>query len=770
MPSFRRANANKVAKSINFDQDAKLKEVAMQLRDFDARAWVKETSIYVVWLLAFTLSIFATRSNVNQYNYVELFRSSMRSGISESFSLQSHFWQMLEKSAIPILGPAPTGSCGLFCIAGVLDASKCDDQGAYLIQELSPLFCPAMYTFAPSGLTQSCPTPLPVQSERACIQGSMPQNCSGASKLLGYTPEFCDPGHYGGPFGFDSAGCPNIPDSVNVTTAPCRVEYAFPSNEGDYGWSFVNEHREGNKTKDIFKSGENGNILVDGVWVRQLRVKSVNCSGFGRFSSPSLNCFPDWSSWSDVEEQVYSKTDSGILWANQGPEYVYMKADESMFPSKSGYHGGGYVFNFADPITATESLKQLMSNRWIDLKTRVIFTSVCVYNMNNNIFLCCNLMVEIDSLGKHQLKDHFFVVTLNQYDMKKASTLLKLGLQGVVGALVVYYLIEESKEMNQVGFKQYFTGSLWNTIDFLNLLLFMLSAYFQFQSIMNTSQMNADPTIISTARLLTTGDYTERNNIVIAINALLMWMKIFKYLSITKRLLRISTALKKVSTDVAAFLFVLGVVFAAFSVSGYLLLGNDVEDFSSLGNTFLKLYRVMLGDWDYSEFEGPAPLLGPAYFIMFVLATVIVLLNFMVGVLGEAYMSTIYDEEEAVKNGKSKIDVLDLLLHKSKERMGLPVDLNALAGLEQRLNDADEDGDGLVDLSELDKLLGGDSEAMFPGKSPQEILKMFDKDGNGNLDKSEILVSFSTCNSMKREAYLKRNIVSSHCELQDHTI
>jgi hypothetical protein len=142
----------------------------------------------------------------------------------------------------------------------------------------------------------------------------------------------------------------------------------------------------------------------------------------------------------------------------------------------------------------------------------------------------------------------------------------------------------------------------------------------------------------------------------------------------------------------------------------------------------------------------------------------------MVGVLGEAYMSTIYDEEEAVKNGKSKIDVLDLLLHKSKERMGLPVDLNALAGLEQRLNDADEDGDGLVDLSELDKLLGGDSEAMFPGKSPQEILKMFDKDGNGNLDKSEILVSFSTCNSMKREAYLKRNIASSHCELQDHTI
>jgi hypothetical protein len=30
---------------------------------------------------------------------------------------------------------------------------------------------------------------------------------------------------------------------------------------------------------------------------------------------------------------------------------------------------------------------------------------------------------------------------------------------------------------------------------------------------------------------------------------------------------------------------------------------------------------------------------------------------------------------------------------------------------------------------------------MFPGKSAQEILKMFDTDGSGNLDKAEILVS-----------------------------
>jgi hypothetical protein len=224
-----------------------------------------------------------------------------------------------------------------------------------------------------------------------------------------------------------------------------------------------------------------------------------------------------------------------------------------------------------------------------------------------------------------------------------------------------------------------------------------------------------------------------------------MWMKIFKYLSITKRLLRISTALGKVVSDVAAFLFVLGVVFIAFSISGYLLFGNDVRDFSTLGEAYLKLYRVMLGDWDYAEFATPAPIMGPIYFLLFVLLTCVILLNFLVGVLGEAYMSTIADEEEAAAEGRSKVDVLDLLLHKVKESVGIPVDLYALAGLEQRLNDADQDGDGLVDLAELDKLLGANSEELFPGKTPKELLKMFDTDGSGRLDAVEILVSIAVC-------------------------
>jgi hypothetical protein len=744
--SFSRQKPNQMTlqrKKANTEDFVKLEGVKLQLRDFDARAWVKETSIYILWLLAFTLSIFATRNNVNQYNYVELFRSTMRAGISDSFATQQHFWEMIEQSAVPLLGPKPEGKCGLFCIEGQYDAATCDTQSAYMIQELSPLLCPPQFVFAPYGVTDGCPTQVPTLETEQCTTGSVPSNCSAAQKTLGNLPDICNPGQYGSLYGLEDSKCPKLPQEFlqNHISTPCNISYSFPSNEGDYGWSFAENIQVGNVTNDVFKSGINGNVLVDGVWIRQLRVKSFNCSSFGRFSDPSLNCFPDWSRWSDVEEKLYSKRNEEVHIIDEGSEYTHVDPNDSMFPSKDGYHGGGFVFQFTDPRTATDSLETLKKNRWIDLKTRAISTSVCAYNMNNNIFLCSNLIVQIDSLGKHEIKDYYFVVTLNLYDMTKASTLLKLGLQGLVGAIVIYYLIEESREVVHLGLKQYFTGSIWNSIDFINLLLFMISAFFQYQSVMNNFSMNSDPKIISTARLLATGDYTERNNMVTAINALLMWLKVFKYLSITKRLLRISTALGKVVPDVAAFLFVLGVVFVAFGISGFLIFGNEVRDFSTLGDTFLKLYRCMLGDWDYSEFAGPAPFLGPIYFILFVLVTVIVLLNFMVGVLGEGYMSTIAAEEEMVEKGHAKIDVLDLLLHKGKERIGMPVDARALAGLEQRLDNADQDNDGMVDLSELCILLGADAEEMFPGKTPNEILKMFDTDGSGNLDKEEILVS-----------------------------
>jgi hypothetical protein len=64
-----------------------------------------------------------------------------------------------------------------------------------------------------------------------------------------------------------------------------------------------------------------------------------------------------------------------------------------------------------------------------------------------------------------------------------------------------------------------------------------------------------------------------------------------------------------------------------------------------------------------------------------------------------------------------KLDVLDIIAVKAKQSVGINVDLAVLAGIEQKMDEADASGDGNVDLTELQKLMGDiDLSKAFPGK------------------------------------------------------
>jgi len=171
----------------------------------------------------------------------------------------------------------------------------------------------------------------------------------------------------------------------------------------------------------------------------------------------------------------------------------------------------------------------------------------------------------------------------------------------------------------------------------LNLLLFLVAGYMQFAAVMLLRSMSANPVLVSTAKLLATGDYTDNYTMMNSVNALVMWFKILKYVSITRRLKRIAKALGKAAPDVVAFLFVFCILFIGFGIPGYLLFGNDVANFSSVGITFMTLFRMMLGDWDYGSIAAASPILGPIWFILWIATSAIIMLNFIVGVLGNSY-------------------------------------------------------------------------------------------------------------------------------------
>ncbi len=63
---------------------------------------------------------------------------------------------------------------------------------------------------------------------------------------------------------------------------------------------------------------------------------------------------------------------------------------------------------------------------------------------------------------------------------------------------------------------------MWNCIDVMNLLLFLVAGFLQFQAVMLLRSMSADPNSVSTPKLLATGDYTDSYSMINSVNALVV--------------------------------------------------------------------------------------------------------------------------------------------------------------------------------------------------------------------------------------------------------
>ena len=77
------------------------------------------------------------------------------------------------------------------------------------------------------------------------------------------------------------------PAATDVTDEFGNVtSFSFASSEGDYGLAYKSPPNSENET--IYRLALNGNAVVDGIWIRQLRISTVNCSKFGTLSQVHL--------------------------------------------------------------------------------------------------------------------------------------------------------------------------------------------------------------------------------------------------------------------------------------------------------------------------------------------------------------------------------------------------------------------------------------------------------------------------------------------------
>jgi hypothetical protein len=117
---------------------------------------------------------------------------------------------------------------------------------------------------------------------------------------------------------------------------------------------------------------------------------------------------------------------------------------------------------------------------------------------------------------------------------------------------------------------------------------------------------------------------------------------VFKYISFNKTMTQLSSTLSRSAKDVAGFSVMFFIVFGAYAQLGFLLFGDKVcvdagcahcdwlsaqdPDYQSFYKSVFTLLRLILCDFDYLTLTLCSPVLGPIYFISYVLLCFFVLL------------------------------------------------------------------------------------------------------------------------------------------------
>ncbi|TSK22501.1 Polycystin-2 [Bagarius yarrelli] len=406
------------------------------------------------------------------------------------------------------------------------------------------------------------------------------------------------------------------------------------------------------------------NLLLGVPRLRQVKVVNESCPVHEELKDEVYDCYGIYAA---------SYEDKKSFGLKNGTAWVYSEEISLGESSYSGevatYRGGGFYQDLSR--TRDESarhLQELKTNLWLDRGTRAVFLDFSVYNGNINLFCIIRLLVEFPATGGAVTSWQFQTVRLVRY---VSSWDYFVGLCEVIFCFfVLYYLVEEVLEIRL--HRLHYFKSLWNCLD---VLIVMLSVPAIIMNIYRTSAVNnrlkfllenhsTYPNFSPLARL-----QVQFNNLA-AIIVFLAWVKLFKFINFNKTMSQLSSTVSRCAKDLLGFAIMFFIVFLAYAQLAYLVFGTQLNDFSTFQACIFTQFRIILGDFDFSELEESDKILGPIYFTTFVFFMFMILLNMFLAIINDTYAEVKADMAQQ----RSEMEITDLIkkgYHKAMVKLRL---------------------------------------------------------------------------------------------------
>ncbi|XP_073325376.1 polycystin-2 isoform X2 [Pagrus major] len=463
------------------------------------------------------------------------------------------------------------------------------------------------------------------------------------------------------------------------------------------------------------------NLLLGVPRLRQVKVRNESCSVHEDLRDEVQDCFNMYTP---------ANEDTAPFGPKNGTAWVYGTESEmnssSYWGQVSKYGGGGYYQDLSR--TKEESMIQLQflkDHLWLDRGTRAVFLDFSVYNGNINLFCIARLLVEFPATGGVVTSWQFQTVRLIRY---VSSWDYFVGLCEVAFCLfILYYVVEEVLEI-RIHRLHYFK-SLWNCLD---ILIVALSVVAIIMNITRTAMVgnllkgllenhNAHPSFESLANL-----QVQFNNVA-AIIIFFSWVKLFKFINFNKTMSQLSSTMSRCAKDLVGFAIMFFIIFLAYAQLAYLVFGTQVNDFSTFQASIFTQFRIILGDFEFSEIEEANPVLGPIYFTTFVFFIFFILMNMFLAIINDTYSEVKADMSQQ----RSEMEMTDLIKKGcNKALMKLRLKKTAVDDISDSLRQAG----GKLNFDELRQDLKGKGHT---DAEIQAIFAKYDQDGDPDLTEHE---------------------------------
>jgi hypothetical protein len=275
----------------------------------------------------------------------------------------------------------------------------------------------------------------------------------------------------------------------------------------------------------------------------------------------------------------------------------------------------------------------IVAGRFVDIRTRAVFVDLTVYNPTLDRACFVRLLLEMTESGGVVPSAYFEMVRLWEVVTKK--DLFYAGLSGVVLLFYLHYARGLWREYRAQGAARFLCGWL-NVAQLFNLVTFVL------QLALNHYAESLVPANLAPDG----GAYLDLNPVVRfkqyakalgGFNVFLNWFKLVGVLSYIPAFALVSNTLARSARGVSSFLVFFFIIFFGFAQAHTLVFGHQLYAFSTLSSSMFSLMRSLLGDFDFEQLRAERSVMGPLFFVLFVVLAVFVVLNMLIAIITNAY-------------------------------------------------------------------------------------------------------------------------------------